>query len=78
MAKAVINIGYKKFVVDVEEALTIANAIVGAEQYEGRGYGEDRVGHIWPQAAFADAYEIKIISDEQYRLGKMAGEPPQK
>lgn len=78
MAKAVINIGYKKFVVDVEEALTIANAIVGAEQYEGRGYGEDRVAHIWPQPVFGGEYEVTFISEEQYRLAKLAGEPPEK
>lgn len=78
MTKAIVHIGYKKFVVEVEEALVIAKAVIGAELYETRGYGEDRVCHIWPQAVFSDTYEVTFISDEQYRLGKLAGEPPKK
>lgn len=78
MTKAVIQIGYKKYVVEVEEALAIANAVVGAEQYEARGYGDERVAHVWPQHVFKDNFEVYFISDEQYRLAKLAGEPPKK
>lgn len=78
MTKAIVQIDYKKYVVEVDEAIAIANAIVGAERYEGRGYGEDRVAHIWPQPVFGGEYEVTFISEEQYRLAKLAGEPPKK
>lgn len=75
MAKAIINFGYRKLVVDAEEAMVIARAISNAEQYETRGYGDDAACYIWPRKV-TDAFEVSFISDEQYRLAKLAGEPP--
>lgn len=74
MPKAVINIGYKDYVVELEEAFSIARAICGGERYESKYNGGNSTIHAY-QDSDRDGLNIRIITDETYRLAKLAGKP---
>jgi hypothetical protein len=71
MPKAVIRLGYNDYVVDVEDALRIAQTLTHAPRYEAKGWGDATSYHIWEQPN--NEFEIKIISDETVRIATMAG-----
>jgi hypothetical protein len=71
MPKAVIRIGYNDYVMEVEDAVTIAKVMAGAPRYQSRGYGETASYHIWDEPK--EEVTITLISDEVVRIAAMAG-----
>jgi hypothetical protein len=63
--------GYQDYVVEVEDAVTIAKVMAGAPRYQSRGYGADASYHIWNEPK--EEVTIMLISDEVVRIATMAG-----
>lgn len=76
MTKAVLTIGYKSYVMDLKEAVNVAEAISRAEMYESKWSRETSESsfHIYPNMK-DDFGDIKLISDDLYRMAKLAGKP---
>lgn len=74
MTKAVIRIGYNDYVVSVEQAVAIAEAIATAPRFEAVGYGEDKATYIWDEPV-DQRVSIHVISEELFRMASMAGKP---
>jgi hypothetical protein len=83
MSKVVIRVGHKELVVTPAAALAVIDAISGAEVYEakwrrGEGAGDSYyTHHVYPQS-FTDKMSFEVITDELYRMAKMAGAPVEK
>jgi hypothetical protein len=78
MSKVLIDIGYKKYVVEADEALKIAAMLSKAEQYETRYVKDDKgdgvsVHYIYPQDDMR--WLMEIMPDNIYRMAKLAGKP---
>lgn len=81
MAKAVINVGYNDYVVDAEDALTLYNILAKAERYKRDYRSRDDGGplhHIWAQDNEEEMRNFTIMSDNLYRMAKLAGKPQEK
>ena len=78
MAKITVQIGYQHFVMDGDKALALLDTLQGAEVYEIKWRSEAEGGtsyHIYPQDATGRKVEIGYMTDEQYRMYKLAGKP---
>jgi predicted DNA-binding ArsR family transcriptional regulator len=78
MAKITVQIGYNYFVLDGGKAVQLLDTLQGAEVYETKWRNESDGGtsyHIYPQDVASRKVEIGYLSDEQYRLYKLAGKP---
>ena len=74
----VMEIGYNSIVLSIEDALAMAEILQRAEKYEKK-YRKDEVTgtsdytyHVWPNP---DEVAMKLISDDTYRMAKLAGKP---
>jgi hypothetical protein len=80
--KAVIQIGYRSYIMEPEEALALLQVIAKAERYEQKYRNENEGGtsyHIWNEAEESrghDAGSLRLITDDHYRIAKLAGAPP--
>lgn len=82
--KAVIQIGYRSYVMDPEQALLILRTLATAERYDTKWREEDKGGtsyHIWNREDErdphgGDAGVLRLITDNHYRIAKLAGAPP--
>lgn len=78
MAKVVIEVGYKKYVVDAEQAIMVSNMLSTAEVYETR-YVKNESGdgvsmhYVYPQDDMR--WQMEIMPDNIYRMAKLAGKP---
>jgi len=78
----VIDLGYRKIVVTKEQAMQLAEILEKAEVYEDRywseserrekGITEPYTYHVYTNDA---NYTMKLISDVQYQMAKLAGKP---
>jgi hypothetical protein len=77
-AMAVITLGYKNYVMPVEAAVTIAEAMAQGELYE-RKYRTNVEGgstyHIYPADEDAVEAGVTLISRARYCMAKLAGKP---
>jgi hypothetical protein len=73
MPKAVIQINYKNYVMELEEAMVVASALMSAKQYTTRGYGDTASHHVWEEPA--QEVQITIVRDELVRIATIAGKP---
>ena len=79
MAKAILTIGYTKYVLDVELAVKVAKVVADAEIYEHayhRAEGDTEsfyTYHAYPQGDHQ--VTIDLISDDAYNVAKLAGKP---
>jgi len=73
----VVSIPYGDYVVNAEDALVIANVMARAERYQEkyRG-GEPNTYHVYPVDGRVAG--MHIISDDLYRMAKLAGKPEEK
>jgi hypothetical protein len=77
MAKVVITLGWKKYVVDAQQALMVTDMLSKAEVYESKYTGEDRnlpVYYVYPQEE-ESRWMMEIMPDSIYRMAKLAGKP---
>ena len=76
MAKATIHLGYDEYVLDVGDALKVGELLAKAEKYE-RVYDNSSATHyIYPNEDME--WQLRLLSDEFYRMAKLAGKPPKK
>jgi hypothetical protein len=76
MSKVVISIGYRSYVMDAKDALAVAEAMASAERYDTKYVKDgDSMHHIWQQDGSEDNTTMKLISNEMYRMAKLAGKP---
>jgi hypothetical protein len=84
--KAVIGIGYRDYVMEAEDALALLQVMAKMERYETKWRKEEEGGtryFIWaasegeqPGGHGQNAGSLRLISDDHYRLAKLAGAPP--
>jgi hypothetical protein len=77
--KGIITVGYKRLVMDLEDAVLLMKALGEAERYELNWRSADDGGsthHIYP----CDTEELTLVtmSDDLYRMAKLAGKPTKK
>lgn len=81
MAKACIQIGYTTYVMELSDAMKIAEALVTAEMYESKWVhdpttsGNITTYHVWEQEK-SESPSLMVITDALYQNAKLAGKPP--
>lgn len=79
--------GYRDLVMDFDDAVVVIKALANAERYgtkyhpaieatpttEGRSSSTTK--HIWSDHEGASRFSMRIMSDDEYRMAKLAGEP---
>lgn len=75
--KAIVNIGYKAYVMDAEKALTLLSALDNAEVYENKWDSATKQTsyYVYPQDSGDFIREMKIMPEALYRMAKLAGKP---
>lgn len=78
MAKVIITLGWKKYVVDAQQALAVADMLSKAEIYDTKYVkdGEDKsttMHYVYPQDDHH--WNMDIMPDNIYRMAKLAGKP---
>jgi len=73
----VMELGYNSIVLPIKDALAVAEIMQRAEKYEkkyNRGADSNNTYsyHVW---ANPDEVVMKLISDDIYRMAKLAGQP---
>lgn len=74
---ATVSIGYRTYVMPVDEAVAIAKALATAEIYNTTYRSKDEGGtthHVYPQDQ-QTLPSVQLMSYETYRMAKLAGEP---
>ena len=78
MSRCVIAIGYKNYIVNTEQAIRLADMLSTAELFEEKYQsGHANTFHVWEQDE-AGKFNITILPDSVYRIGKLAGKPEEK
>jgi hypothetical protein len=80
MSKVIVEVGYRSYVLDAKDALTMAEIFGKAERYEAKWHSKtDKMEshhtyHIYTEHA-PDAPSMKILNDATYQMYKLAGKP---
>lgn len=76
MSRCVIALGYKNYIVNTEQAIRLAEMLSTAEMFEEKynGSGGSNTFHVWEQEE-AGKFNMTILPDSVYRIGKLAGKP---
>lgn len=73
------EIGYKSYVLNADQAQIIWDTIRDAEIHEEKhdGYGDDRTTtyHVYSQDLLGEPVHMKMLTDRQYNMAKLAGKP---
>ena len=81
MSKAIITMGYRSIVLDVEDAVKVVNILAGGELYEDKYHSSEgnrpafSTHHIYPMETMRSAVDLRLLSNEEYRMYSMAGKP---
>lgn len=82
-----ISIGYSNYIMDKEDALTLVNILEKAEIFEekylrqeerssmGLPDSQSHTYHVYPNE---NMFTMKVISNDLYRMAKLAGKPEKK
>jgi hypothetical protein len=80
-----IEIGYKTLVMNKEDAMMMIGVLERAEIYnkkywsdedkKARGMDSNYTHHVYPNDT---QYSMHILTDDIYRMAKLAGKPPEK
>ena len=74
MSKVVLRIGYDDYVMEADVGIMIAKALLDAERFERKGYGDTATFHVW-DGGDRKSLTAEFIPDAVYRVGKAAGQP---
>jgi hypothetical protein len=72
-SKAVIRWGYDSYVLPVEDAMAIAQAMSRAEKIEHDGYGDKRMYFIGNMPEDTINLNLELLPESAYLQGKFAG-----
>lgn len=73
--KAILELGYKAYVMDAEKAVMLLSMLDQCEVYESKWEGKTTVHYIYPQDGGEHIRSMKILPDALYRMAKLAGKP---
>ena len=75
-AKCVVSLGYRDYVVDSDQAITLLEILNKAEVFRETYDNKQTAYHVYPQDA-EDGMKtaLKLLPDDMYRIAKMAGKP---
>ena len=78
MSKVVIEIGYKKYIVNADDAIKMAAMLSTSEMYETKYTKDDKgdsmtMHYVYPQEDMR--WHMEIMPDSIYRMAKLAGKP---
>lgn len=69
----ILSFGYGDYVVSPKDAVTIMEILQKSERYECKYVsGGDNTHHVY---ASGESLTAKLISDDMYRMAKLAGKP---
>lgn len=72
----VMKIGYMEFALSVKDAVTVAEILQKAETWkEEYVSGGENTYHVYP---FDGSIKMELVSDDLYRMAKLAGKPEKK
>jgi hypothetical protein len=74
MAKVVLNIPYGDYVIDSKDAMALCEALAKAERYREKYSNSSSTHHIYPLEGGGN-FGFRLITDEQYKLYRLAGKP---
>ena len=75
MTKAIIELGWQKYVLDLKDAVTVGELLNKAEKYEEKYVKDgDNTVHVYENTSGFGT--IRLIGDSLYRMAKLAGPPP--
>ena len=77
MSKLCVTIGYKKYVMKVEDAIQFTELLSNAELYEEVHHKEAEGGsthHVY-DVGVAEGFSMHLISESLYQMAKLAGKP---
>ena len=75
MSKAIIQMGYSKYVVAAEDALKIMEIITSAERFNAQWHKQEEGGttyHVWDNDT-TELQTVELLPDSLYRMAKLAG-----
>jgi len=72
--KAIVQVGYKSYIMDAEKALAFLGMLDQAEVYESKWDGKGSAHYIYPRESDS-VQELKLLPDVLYRMAKLAGKP---
>jgi hypothetical protein len=81
MVKAVINMGYNEYIMDLPDAITVLELLDKAERYKSKynSRTDDRASftsyHVYAQEDEAALRNITLLSADAYRKAKLLGKP---
>jgi hypothetical protein len=84
MAKCVVAIGYKNFVLDADKGVQLLDLLASAEIYEEKWHSETKNNtyHVFDNEGHAGSsgvsMELKVLSNSFYQMAKLAGKPSNK
>ena len=74
---AVVGVGYRQYIMPVDEAIALAKTMATAELYELKYRPKEEGGtthHVYPQEQ-QNLPAVQLMSYETYRMAKLAGPP---
>lgn len=76
MPKAVLSLGYSEYVLEMKDALTVAELLGKAEKHESKYHSStsSRTHHIYENEE-TEFGQLRLITDSFYRMAKLAGKP---
>ena len=78
MSKLCVTIGYKKYVLDVDDAVKFTELLSNAEMYEEVSHKASEGGgtthHVY-DVGIAEGFSMHLISESLYQMAKLAGKP---
>jgi hypothetical protein len=82
MGKAIIQLGYKSYIIDTVDAVAVTEILSRAEIYERKahkneGGNYDYTTHVYDQDAEQNI-TLVMFPDSMYRMAKLAGKPEAK
>ena len=72
--KAVVQVGYKSYVMDAEKALAFLGMLDQAEVYENKWDGKTNAHYVYAKENDS-LQELRLMPDALYRMAKLAGKP---
>jgi len=82
MGKAIMQVGYKSYIVDTADAVKVAEILSTAEIYEKKSHKNaegtyDNSVHVYDQDT-EQPVTLSMLPDSLYRMAKLAGKPEAK
>ncbi|CAB4155791.1 hypothetical protein UFOVP1058_64 [uncultured Caudovirales phage] len=73
MTKLIIEINYRKYVLDAKDALSIVEILGKAEKYTYEYEG--KIHRVWSEGLADTPITLSVLPDDTYRMAKAAGAP---